>query len=141
VRLAAVILALALPCSASAAVSKARFHSLRAVEAAFYDAGAPFQQDWQPNRYLAPASSPRRELPATLGPHLIGEAGRVNSSTFKGGEVWVFDSESFAVAYEAYCRRTCVPAPRSGALLRADNVVFIGTASAATSKAMAQLSR
>lgn len=137
---AAIVLALALSGSALAA-STERFHSLRAVEAAFYGAGTPFRTDWQPNRYLDPAGNPRQELPATLGPHLIGWASRVSSTTFKGGSVWVFDGQASAVAYVRSCRRECLPHPHGGSLLRADNVVYSGTASPATSKAMAQLNR
>jgi len=133
VRLAAVtVLVLALCCSACGG-SKERIHSLRAVEAAFSAAGAPFQGEWQPNPYLASGGSPRGELPKALGPHLVGLASTINSSTFKGGQAWVFDTQASAVAYAYLCRRRC------GALIRADNVVYTGTASAAASKAMARL--
>ena len=113
-RFAAVILALALSCSASAGVSKARFHSLRAVEAAFYGAGAPFQEDWQPNRYLAPLSNPRQALPAALRLHLIGTASRINSSTFKGGEAWVFDTQASAVGLCRLLRTELRSSPAGG---------------------------
>jgi hypothetical protein len=121
------VIALALVVAGSAQGRTESLHSLRTVEKAFYAAHTPFATDWQPNPYLE-AASPRAELRPRFRPHLVGWAGAVNSTTFKGGQVWIFDGEAIADSYASWNRAHCSPRPSCGrSTLRANNVVYAGT--------------
>lgn len=127
-----VVIALALAFTGSALGRVERLHSLRAVENAFYVAHIPFSTDWQArpvNPYLVPKpSSPRKELQPRFRPHLIGWAGAMNSKTFRGGQVWIFDREAIAGSYQKSLRAHCAPQPSCGrSILRANNVVYAGS--------------
>lgn len=125
-----VVIALAV---AGSALGRAeRFHSLRAVERAFYAAHVPFSTDWQArpvNPYLVPRpSGPRKELQPRFRPHLIGWAAELSSKTFRGRQVWVFDGAAIAGSYQKSLRAHCAPQPScSRKILRANNVVYQGT--------------
>ena len=120
------MIALALVVAGSAQGRTESFHSLWAVEKAFYAAHIPFATDWKPNPYLK-RSGPRAELRPRFRPHLIGWAGAVNKTTFKGGQVWIFDGEAIAESYARWTRAHCSPRPSCGrSTLRANNVVYAG---------------
>ncbi len=140
----AVALALGLAGPALAARAET-LHSLRSVEAAFYRAGIPFSSEWvptPPNPYLVPkASAPGSSLPSAFRRHLIGWAGRVNATTFNGAQVWVFDGGAPAAEYAGWAWRHCSPSPCTGRILRADNVVYVGSPLPAAARAMAALHR
>jgi len=122
-------------------------HSLQSAEQAFNKAGLPFEFDWKPNPYLrpspktggagpgpTPAGDPVTPVPRQLIGELTGWAGGVNVDTFKAWTISVFDRASAAVAYAH------LATAHKYLVLRANNVVYVGTAFPAASRAMAQLS-
>jgi hypothetical protein len=128
-----------------AAVASSATHvvTLRSVERAFFQARVPFSEEWQPSRanpYLVaknPSGSLRASLPKGMGSHLVGSASYVNSSTFKSRTAYVFDSASFAATYRSWIEHHCQCQGFVYLLVR--NVVYVGSRSAAVTKAMAQL--
>jgi hypothetical protein len=69
---------------------------------------------------------------------LTGWAGGVNVNTVRAWAVTVFDRASAAVAYAHLATRK--PVSPQYVVLRANNVVYVGTPFPAASRAMAQLS-
>ena len=136
-----IVAAALLPVGLGLAARAESLHSLRAAEEVFYKAGLPFQIEWRPNRYLRPgsigpgSSDPNAVVPKALLPHLTGWAEGVNTAKFTFWTVFVFDGTSAAVAY---ARRTVQPS-KAWVVLRANNVVYVGTRFRSASRAMAHL--
>jgi hypothetical protein len=128
-----------------AAASASSLLTLRSAERAFYQARIPFSEDWQqtrPNPYLIakkPSGSPRASLPSGIGAHLIGSASYVNRTTFKSRVIYVFDSTSVASTYRSWVEHHCTC--DGSVFLRARNVVYVGSRSAAVTSAIARLAR
>ena len=145
-----VVLGVALVVATSAfAASTPRLHGLRQAEAAFYRAGLPFSTEWSPHPVnpVNPYLVPRRQnddplygwVPTALRSHVIGWAGGVNNKTFATWRVFVFDRDPSAVAGANWQRRICKPASCDLVVLRADNVVYLGSRLTRAYRAMKRL--
>lgn len=110
-------------------------HTLRAAEASFYRVGLPFQVEWTPNPYLRPhgPASPWPVSKALLA-HLAGSAVGANPVKFTEWSVLIFDQPAPALAFARLAERGS-----PFLVIRADNVVYVGTHLAAAIRAMAQL--
>jgi hypothetical protein len=109
-------------------------HTLRAAEAAFYRAGLPFQVEWTPNPYLRPNGPPFPvPVPKPLLAHLTGSAEGASPVKFTEWIVFIFDQPARALAFAR------LPALEHVLVIRADNVVYVGTRLPPAMRAMSQL--
>jgi hypothetical protein len=133
--------AVALVAGVGATALAAGVHDLRAAEEAFYKAGLPFEVEWTPNPYLRPTLGPTSDsslvrVPKPLLAHVTGWAEGVNAVKFQEWSVTVFNQSTSALAF---ARLAAHGTPFL--VLRADNVVYVGTRLPAAKRAVAQLRR
>jgi hypothetical protein len=132
-------MALAFVAGVVAAAFAAGVHGLRSAEEAFSKAGLAFEVEWTPNPYLHPTLGPASnssliKVPKPLLAHVNGWAEGIDSVKFQEWTVTVFDQSASALAF---ARLAAHGTPFL--ILRADNVVYVGTRLPAAERAMAQL--